>query len=169
MKRHHLATAAFLASLSTLPAFAEPTAQAPTYTKDVLPILQENCIICHRPGGANLGGMIAPMAFTTYEETRPWAKAIGKAVANGEMPPWMPRPSTRAPLRASAFSAPNKSLPSPNGSTLARARATPKMRRRPSTFPIIMAGPSASPTSFFPCPNPSSCRTISSTIPSTSG
>ncbi len=59
-----------------------------TYTKDVLPILQENCIDCHRPGGANLGGMVAPMAFTTYRETRPWAKAISKAVSTGKMPPW---------------------------------------------------------------------------------
>src|SRR5690349_19899212 len=63
-----------------------------TYTKDVLPILQKNCEICHRSGGQNLGGMVAPMAFTTYEETRPWAKAISKAVANKYMPPWHAAP-----------------------------------------------------------------------------
>jgi hypothetical protein len=61
---------------------------AVTYTKDVLPIFQKNCEICHRAGGSNLGRMVAPMAFTTYEETRPWAKAIAKAVANRVMPPW---------------------------------------------------------------------------------
>ncbi len=60
----------------------------PTFTKDVLPILQENCQVCHRPGGANLGGMVAPMAFTTYEETRPWAKAMAKQVSEHNMPPW---------------------------------------------------------------------------------
>lgn len=59
-----------------------------TFTKDVLPIMQENCLVCHRPGGANLGGMIAPMSFTTYPETRPWAKAIARAVSNRKMPPW---------------------------------------------------------------------------------
>ena len=35
-----------------------------------------------------MGGMIAPMAFTDYQDTRPWARAIGRAVANREMPPW---------------------------------------------------------------------------------
>lgn len=59
-----------------------------TYSKDVLPILQENCVECHRPGGSNLGGMVAPMAFTTYAEARPWAKSMAKAVATGAMPPW---------------------------------------------------------------------------------
>lgn len=63
-------------------------AEKVTFTKDVLPILQENCIECHRAGGNNLGGMVAPMAFTTYKEARPWAKAIAKAVATGAMPPW---------------------------------------------------------------------------------
>ncbi len=63
-----------------------------TFNRDVLPILQENCQICHRPGGANLGGMVAPMAFTTYEETRPWAKAIAKAVETRKMPPWHAAP-----------------------------------------------------------------------------
>jgi len=59
-----------------------------TYTKDVLPILQENCQSCHRPFGANNSGMVAPMSFMSYKETRPWAKGIAKAVASGKMPPW---------------------------------------------------------------------------------
>jgi hypothetical protein len=59
-----------------------------TYTKDVLPILQENCEVCHRPNGSNMGGMVAPMAFTSYQEARPWAKAIAKAAARRYMPPW---------------------------------------------------------------------------------
>ena len=61
---------------------------APTFTNDILPIFQENCQDCHRPGGANLGGMVAPMAFTTYQETRPWAKAIARVVSTKRMPPW---------------------------------------------------------------------------------
>ncbi len=41
-----------------------------TFNKDVLPILQRECQVCHRPGE------IGPMPFLTYEGTRPWAKAI---------------------------------------------------------------------------------------------
>jgi len=63
-------------------------AEKVTFTKDVLPILQENCIVCHRAGGSNMGGMVAPMAFTTYKEIRPWSKAVAKAVASKAMPPW---------------------------------------------------------------------------------
>lgn len=74
--------AAFLAA----PAFAAPNDV--TFTKDVLPILQENCQVCHRAGGANLGGMVAPMALVEYQEVRPWAKSIAKVVANRDMPPW---------------------------------------------------------------------------------
>lgn len=60
----------------------------PTFTKDILPILQENCQTCHRPSGTNLSGMIAPMSFMTYEEVRPWAKSMAKAVESKSMPPW---------------------------------------------------------------------------------
>ncbi len=59
-----------------------------TFTKDILPILQENCQTCHRPSGTNLSGMIAPMSLMTYEEVRPWAKAISKAASEKVMPPW---------------------------------------------------------------------------------
>lgn len=77
-----LATAGI--SISTMATAGGPV----TFSKDVLPILQESCQDCHRPNGANLGGMVAPMAFITYEETRPWAKSIAKRVASREMPPW---------------------------------------------------------------------------------
>ena len=60
----------------------------PTFYKDVLPILQENCQICHRPIGKNVMGMVAPMAFMNYGEVRPWAKAIAKQVQAKKMPPW---------------------------------------------------------------------------------
>ena len=60
-----------------------------TYYKDVLPILQENCQTCHRPTGEyNIGGLTAPMTFMSYEETRPWARAIARKVEAREMPPW---------------------------------------------------------------------------------
>ena len=59
-----------------------------TFTRDVLPILQENCQECHRPAGTNYGGMIAPMALMSYDEVRPWAKSIATQVKTKEMPPW---------------------------------------------------------------------------------
>ena len=46
------------------PASAQQTA-APTYSKDVAPILFANCTSCHRPGE------IAPMSMMTYKEVRP--------------------------------------------------------------------------------------------------
>jgi len=55
-----------------------------TFTKDIAPILYNNCIGCHRPGE------IAPMSLITYKEVRPWAKAIREKVANRDMPPWHP-------------------------------------------------------------------------------
>lgn len=71
-------------SVSAGAAFADRV----TFTKDVLPVLQENCIQCHRHGGDNIAGMVAPMSLTTYQEVRPWAKAIAKVVATRKMPPW---------------------------------------------------------------------------------
>lgn len=60
----------------------------PTFSKNVAPILQENCQICHRAFGKDNGGMVAPMSLITYEEVRPWAKAISRQVSEGSMPPW---------------------------------------------------------------------------------
>ena len=57
-----------------------------TFTKDVLPIMQKRCQICHRPGE------VAPMSFLTYSDVRPWAKAIREAVLSRKMPPWFADP-----------------------------------------------------------------------------
>ena len=81
--------AASLAVLVAAPAQAGNEAAAEvTYYKHVLPILQENCQTCHRPVGLNIGGLSAPMSFTSYAETRPWARAIAGKVEAREMPPW---------------------------------------------------------------------------------
>ena len=58
------------------------TADAPTFARDVAPILYKNCVGCHRPGE------IAPMSLLTYQDARPWAKAIRDEVSDGNMPPW---------------------------------------------------------------------------------
>ena len=59
-----------------------------TFNRDVLPILQKNCQTCHRPG------QVAPMSFLTYQQARPWAKAMKTAVATRKMPPWFADPNT---------------------------------------------------------------------------
>jgi hypothetical protein len=53
-----------------------------TYTKDVAPILQKNCVSCHRPND------IAPMSLTTYDEVLPFARMIRESVIQRKMPPW---------------------------------------------------------------------------------
>jgi hypothetical protein len=59
-----------------------PTPTSVTFTKHVLPILQENCQSCHRPGE------VAPFSLLSYQDARPWARAIKKAVSSRQMPPW---------------------------------------------------------------------------------
>lgn len=57
-----------------------------TFTKNIVPILQRSCQQCHRPNG------VAPMPLVTYEEVRPWARAIKLRTSLGPhagvMPPW---------------------------------------------------------------------------------
>jgi hypothetical protein len=59
---------------------------AVTFYRDVLPVLENRCQECHR------AGEMAPQSFTTYEGTRPWAKAIREAVLMRKMPPWFADP-----------------------------------------------------------------------------
>ena len=57
-------------------------ARAVTFHRDVQPILQQRCQVCHRAGEA------APFSMAAYQEVRPWAKAIREAVLTRKMPPW---------------------------------------------------------------------------------
>jgi hypothetical protein len=70
------------ASIVVIPWYAAVLMGAPTFTKDVAPILEKNCQVCHRPGEAG------PFSMLTYEQTRPWAAAIRQAVKTRKMPPW---------------------------------------------------------------------------------
>src|SRR5476649_2719961 len=57
-----------------------------TFTKDIAPIVQRSCENCHRADG------VAPMSLSTYEDARPWARAMkqrtGIGPKAGVMPPW---------------------------------------------------------------------------------
>jgi hypothetical protein len=77
------------AALLIAPAISAQPSSAPpqvTYTRAIAPILQRSCENCHRVDGAG------PMALTTYEEVRPWARAIKQRTSIGPhagvMPPW---------------------------------------------------------------------------------
>lgn len=59
----------------------------PTFYKDVLPILQNHCQSCHRPG------QIGPMPLLTYTQTQSKAAAIATMVSSKKMPPWFADPS----------------------------------------------------------------------------
>src|SRR5688572_15242335 len=56
--------------------------RAPTFSKDVAPIVFAKCAGCHRPGE------VAPMSLLSFKDVRPWAGAIREKVASRVMPPW---------------------------------------------------------------------------------
>ena len=78
--------AAIITLLSPLPAAAGEVPDDPTFSRDIAPILQRSCQKCHRPSS------LAPMSLISYEEVRPWARAIkyrtGLRDKPGVMPPW---------------------------------------------------------------------------------
>jgi hypothetical protein len=53
-----------------------------TFSRDIVPILQQNCQECHRQG------QMGPMSLMTYDEVRPWAPVIRTKVLERVMPPW---------------------------------------------------------------------------------
>jgi hypothetical protein len=66
---------------------AKPTEPAKvTFSRDVAPLVQKHCQACHRPGEA------APFSLLTYQQARPWAKAMKEAVLLKKMPPWSADP-----------------------------------------------------------------------------
>src|ERR1700752_586106 len=85
-----VAVAGALAGLAAWPVSVRAAAPAVpnevTFTHPIAPILQRSCQTCHRPDG------VAPMSLVTYDEVRPWARAIkqrtGLGPKAGVMPPW---------------------------------------------------------------------------------
>lgn len=71
--------AAFLQNSAAL---SQSVAPAPTFYRDVQPILQKRCQSCHRPGEM-------AFALTTYEEAASHARAIRESVVTKKMPPWL--------------------------------------------------------------------------------
>src|SRR3954463_16590428 len=61
-----------------------PQKAAPTYAKDVAPILHAKCLNCHRRH------QIGPFALETYEQARKRSKDIASVTEERSMPPWKP-------------------------------------------------------------------------------
>ncbi len=59
---------------------------APTWSRDIAPLLFKNCATCHHPGG---GG---PFSLLTYENARRWGPQIVTVTQSRFMPPWLPEP-----------------------------------------------------------------------------
>ncbi|MEM7657614.1 MAG: redoxin domain-containing protein [Bacteroidota bacterium] len=68
--------------LVAVPYRERPTIEAITYTKDIAPLLKENCQTCHQEGG------IAPWAMTGYDVVRGWSPMMREVLRTRRMPPW---------------------------------------------------------------------------------
>lgn len=80
-------------ALLSVPALAAAGEKAaPTFSKDVAPILFNNCVTCHRPGEA------APFSLLTFEDAKKRHKLIARVTNSRQMPPWKADPGD-VPLR----------------------------------------------------------------------
>ena len=61
-------------------------AEPPTFTKDIAPIIFQNCSACHRPGQS------APFNLLNYRDAKKHMKEIAEVTARRYMPPWLPEP-----------------------------------------------------------------------------
>ena len=86
MRLHFVTAGLVAAAILFAPAgsvIAQSKTEGPiTFARDIAPLLQRSCQNCHRPGS------IGPMSLLTYQDVRPWAKAIRQQVAQRNMPPW---------------------------------------------------------------------------------
>src|ERR1044072_4253509 len=89
MKSGYLLGAGIVGALAGWSAVSSRTASAgasvpanPTFTRDILPIVQRACQDCHRPG------QMAPFSLMDYESARPWARSIKDKVVSRYRPPW---------------------------------------------------------------------------------
>ena len=147
-------------------AAAQPAGETVTFTEHVAPIFYESCTTCHRPG------QVAPMSLLTYEDARPWARAIRQKVVDREMPPWDADPAVGAwandrslsdeaiatiaawadggaPRGDRALQPPRPPTRTASGPSASRTRSSPFPRSRSRR-----RGPSTTPTSRCPRTSP---------------
>jgi hypothetical protein len=59
----------------------EPITTKLTWTQEISRVVYKRCASCHHEGGA-------AFSLMTYDEARPWAKAMREEVLERRMPPW---------------------------------------------------------------------------------
>jgi hypothetical protein len=74
--------ALLLVLVAARPAAHDPITTKITFAREIRAILSARCAGCHSPGGPS------PMPLTTYDEVRPWARAIKEQVLTRRMPVW---------------------------------------------------------------------------------
>ncbi len=82
MKRHLAIGAAGLLVVSSAISAHDRITTKVTWNREISRIVQARCVGCHADGGR------APMPLATYEQARPWAKAIRDEVLARRMPKW---------------------------------------------------------------------------------
>ena len=70
--------------LLLLGAASARAAEGPTYSKDIAPILRNNCAGCHRPGE------VGPFSLLSYKDAAKRADFLKAVTASRKMPPWKP-------------------------------------------------------------------------------
>ncbi len=61
---------------------ARASAAKVTFSRDIAPVLNKNCVVCHRAGES------APFALQSYQQARTWAAALKDYTSRRIMPPW---------------------------------------------------------------------------------
>jgi mono/diheme cytochrome c family protein len=74
--------AGFAGGVAAQAQFASADDAEVTFTRDIAPILQQNCQECHQEGS------IGPMPLLTYQDARRWSRRIRDMVVQREMPPY---------------------------------------------------------------------------------
>jgi len=69
---------------SGAPPASDTSAARVTFSRDIAPIVFENCTVCHRPGGSG------PFALLDYRDVKKRAGLIAAVTQRRYMPPWLP-------------------------------------------------------------------------------
>jgi mono/diheme cytochrome c family protein len=72
-----------IASFSSAPE-DPPHGEAPTWARDIAPLVYRSCAACHRPGE------VGPFPLLSYDEVKKRAKTIVRVTESRHMPPWHP-------------------------------------------------------------------------------
>jgi tetratricopeptide (TPR) repeat protein len=76
-----------------LPVSSPQTAPAPTFNRDIAPIVFNNCVTCHHSGHNS------PFSLQTYEDVRSRADEIAAVTRSRYMPPWKPETGYGGPFQ----------------------------------------------------------------------